>query len=188
MKATPTAIPEVVVLEPQVFGDSRGHLFEAYNEKKLETALGRSLRFVQDNQSHSTRGVLRGLHYQCPRAQGKLVRALQGEIFDVAVDARRRSPTFGKWVGEILSGENKRQLWVPEGFAHGFLVLSPTADVLYKITEFWHPQDEQCIRWDDPAIGIRWPDLGMTPVVAAKDLAGKALAEARVFEMGDLAP
>jgi dTDP-4-dehydrorhamnose 3,5-epimerase len=183
---TPTSIPEVVLLEPKVHGDARGYLFEAFSQRTLDAALGRSVRFVQDNQSHSSRGVLRGLHYQCPHPQGKLVRVLQGRIFDVAVDARRDSPTFGRWVGEELSSENKRQLWVPEGFAHGFVVLSETADVLYKITDFWHPQDEQCILWNDPALGIRWPLGEIKPQVAAKDLAGRPFANARHFEPGDL--
>jgi len=188
VKATRTAIPDVVLLEPQVHGDSRGFLFVSWNERELDLALGRPVRFVQENQSRSGRGVLRGLHYQCPRAQGKLVRVTLGEVLDVAVDARRGSPTFGKWVGEVLSAENKRQLWVPEGFAHGFLVLSDWAEVLYKVTASWHPEEEQCIRWDDPAIGIDWRLSGAAPVLSPKDAAGKPLAQARVFEKGDLAP
>ena len=186
MKITPTRIPDVVVIEPQVFGDARGFFFESYNEKKLAAALSRPMAFVQDNHSRSARGVLRGLHYQSPHPQGKLVRVIQGEIFDVAVDLRRGSPTFGKWESDVLSAENKRQLWVPEGFAHGFLVLSEAAEVLYKTTDDWHPEHEQCIRWDDPAIGIAWPLQGIQPLVSAKDAAGKPLAEARVFDMKDI--
>ncbi len=186
MKVTPTSIPDVVILEPQVFGDARGFFFESFNQKQLEAALGRPMGFVQDNHSRSGQGVLRGLHYQCPNPQGKLVRVVQGEIFDVAVDVRRGSPTFGKWESDILSADNKRQLWVPEGFAHGFLVLSETAEVLYKTTGYYQPKDEHCIAWDDPAIGIRWPLQGARTLVSAKDAAGKPLAEARHFEPGDL--
>jgi dTDP-4-dehydrorhamnose 3,5-epimerase len=186
VKVTPTAIPDVVVVEPQVFGDARGYFFEAFNQRKLEAALGRPVHCVQDNQSRSARGVLRGLHYQLPFPQGKLVRALAGEILDVAVDIRRASPTFGKWVSCVLSADNRRQLWVPEGFAHGFLVLSESAEVLYKINEAWHPEHEHCIRWDDPEIGIDWPLQGAAPAVSAKDAAGKRLSAARVFEQGDL--
>jgi dTDP-4-dehydrorhamnose 3,5-epimerase len=188
VKVTATRIPDVVVIEPKVFGDARGFFFESFNQRRLEASLGRPMGFVQDNQSRSARGVLRGLHYQLPFAQGKLVRVVHGEIFDVAVDIRRDSPTFGKWEGDVLSAENKRQLWVPEGFAHGFLVLSEAAEVLYKTTEYWHPEHEHCIRWDDPEIGIAWPGLDAHPVVSAKDAAGKALSAARVFEDGDLAP
>ena len=186
MKITPTSIPDVVIIEPQVFGDSRGFFFESYNEKKLAAALSRPMSFVQDNHSRSARGVLRGLHYQLPHPQGKLVRVVHGEVFDVAVDMRRGSPTLGKWESDVLSAENKRQLWVPEGFAHGFLVLSETAEVLYKTTDYYHPADEQCIRWDDPAIGIPWPLQGAPPLVSAKDAAGKSLAAARVFEQGEI--
>ena len=186
MRITPTRIPDVRVIEPQVFGDARGFFFESYNQQKLEAALGRAMGFVQDNHSRSGRGVLRGLHYQLPFAQGKLVRAVHGEILDVAVDIRRGSPTFGRWESSLLSAENKRQFWVPEGFAHGFLVLSDAAEVLYKTTEYYHPEHEQCIRWDDPAIGITWPLQGAMPLVSAKDAAGKPLAAARVFEQGDL--
>jgi dTDP-4-dehydrorhamnose 3,5-epimerase len=186
MKIVPTSIPDVRVIEPQVFGDARGFFFESYNQQKLEAALGRPMGFVQDNHSRSGRGVLRGLHYQLPRAQGKLVRVVHGEVFDVAVDVRKDSPTFGKWESSVLSAENKRQLWVPQGFAHGFLVLSESAEVLYKTTDYWHPENEQCIRWDDPAIGIAWPLQGATPLVSAKDTAGKPLKEAKVFELRDV--
>jgi dTDP-4-dehydrorhamnose 3,5-epimerase len=186
VKITPTRIPDVVVIEPQVFGDARGFFFESYNEKKLAAALSRPMTFVQDNHSRSARGVLRGLHYQLPHPQGKLVRVVHGEIFDVAVDLRRGSPTFGKWESDVLSAGNKRQLWVPEGFAHGFLVLSETAEVLYKTTDYYHPQDEHCLSWDDPAIGIAWPLDGARPLISAKDAAGKPLAQARLFEQGDL--
>jgi dTDP-4-dehydrorhamnose 3,5-epimerase len=186
VKITPTRIQDVVIIEPQVFGDARGFFFESYNERKLAAALGRPMSFVQDNHSRSARGVLRGLHYQLPHPQGKLVRVVHGEIFDVAVDIRRGSPTFGKWESDILSAENKRQLWVPEGFAHGFLVLSETAEVLYKTTGYYHPADEHCLSWDDPAIGIAWPLQGARPLVSAKDAAGKPLAAARLFEQGDL--
>jgi dTDP-4-dehydrorhamnose 3,5-epimerase len=186
MKITPTRIPDVVVIEPQVFGDARGFFFESYNERKLAAALSRPMTFVQDNHSRSARGVLRGLHYQLPHPQGKLVRVVQGEIFDVAVDLRRGSPTFGRWESDVLSAGNKRQLWVPEGFAHGFLVLSETAEVLYKTTDYYHPQDEHCLAWDDPAIGIAWPLHGARPLISAKDAAGKPLAQARLFEQGDL--
>ncbi len=187
MKVTPTSIPDVVVIEPQVFGDARGFFFESFNGRKMAEALGRPMDFVQDNHSRSSRGVLRGLHYQCPNAQGKLVRVVQGEVFDVAVDLRRGSPTFGKWESDVLSAENKRQLWVPAGFAHGFLVLSETAEVLYKTTAYYEPKDEHCLAWDDPTVGIAWPLHGVKPLVSAKDALGKPLAQARLFEPGDLA-
>ena len=186
MKVTPTSIPDVLILEPQVFGDARGFFFESFNQRQLEAALGRPMGFVQDNHSRSGKGVLRGLHYQLPNPQGKLVRVVQGEIFDVAVDVRRGSPTFGKWESDILTAENKRQLWVPVGFAHGFLVLSETAEVLYKTTDYYRPEHEHCIRWDDPAIRIDWPLRGTSPVVSAKDAAGKSLPEARVFDLKDV--
>ena len=158
MKATPLAIPEVILIEPTVYTDERGFFFESFNHKKFEEAIGYSVNFVQDNHSKSTKGVLRGLHYQLPpKAQGKLVRVTQGEVFDVAVDIRKDSPTFGKWVGEKLSAENKKQLWVPEGFAHGFLTLSETAEFLYKTTEYYFPSVERCIRFDNLEINIKWP-------------------------------
>ncbi len=183
MKAHPTALPGVFVVEPAVFGDARGFFFESFNQRELEAALGRELRFVQDNHSRSARGVLRGLHYQLPQPQGKLVRVVRGEVFDVAVDLRRRSPSRGRWVGEVLSAENKRQLWIPEGFAHGFLVLSDEAEFLYKTTDYYAPEHERCIRWDDPALGIAWPAAGAPPQVSAKDARGLALADAPLFDL-----
>lgn len=174
MQAERLAIPEVVMLEPKVFGDERGFFFESYNEQSFAAVIGRSVRFVQDNHSRSTRGVLRGLHYQVEQPQGKLVRVIAGEIFDVAVDIRRDSATFGQWVGAMLSAGNRRQLWVPEGFAHGFLVLSDVAEVLYKTTDFYAPEHERCIRWNDPDLDIDWP-LNMEPVLSAKDRAGMPL-------------
>jgi len=181
MRVTPTAIPEVRIVEPEVFGDARGFFFESFNRQKLEAALSRPLEFVQDNHSLSNRGVLRGLHYQLPRPQGKLVRVVRGEVFDVAVDLRRGSPTFGRWVGERLSAENKRQLWVPEGMAHGFLVLSESAEFLYKTTDYYAPEHERCIRWDDPQLAVAWPDAGTPPKVSAKDEKGLGFAEAPAF-------
>jgi dTDP-4-dehydrorhamnose 3,5-epimerase len=185
MRVHPTAIPDVLVLEPQVFGDARGHFYESFNRRRLEAAVGRPLDFVQDNHSLSTRGVLRGLHYQLPHPQGKLVRVVRGEVFDVAVDLRRRSPTFRRWVGQVLSAENRRQIWIPEGFAHGFLVLSEVAEMSYKTTDYWHAESERCIRWDDEELGVTWPVDGRAPVLSAKDAAGARLADARVFEEGD---
>jgi dTDP-4-dehydrorhamnose 3,5-epimerase len=180
MKATATAIDGVLVFEPQVFGDARGFFFESFNRRALEAALGRSLDFVQDNQSRSARGVLRGLHWQAdPHAQGKLVRVTAGAVFDVAVDIRPGSPTFGRWVGVELSGDNHRELWIPPGLAHGFLVLSDSADFLYKTTAYWRPEAERAIRWDDPDLAIDWPDAGKPPVVSAKDAAGAAFATLR---------
>ncbi len=182
MKVGPTAIPGVLILEPSVFGDARGFFFESFNRREFEKATGRPAEFVQDNHSRSARHVLRGLHYQLPHPQGKLVRVVHGEVFDVAVDLRRASPTFGRWVGDVLSAENKRQIWIPEGFAHGFLVCSEAAEVIYKTTEYWHPEDEKCILWSDPDLGIAWPLSGSAPLVSAKDAAGKALASAPFFE------
>ena len=179
-QVTPTALPEVLILEPKVFGDERGFFFESYNQRDFAQATGLQVAFVQDNHSRSAKNVLRGLHYQVQQPQGKLVRVVQGEVFDVAVDLRKKSKTFGQWVGEILSAENKRQLWIPAGFAHGFVVLSDTAEFLYKTTDYYAPAHERCIRWDDPAIGIRWP-IAAPPILAAKDAAGKLLAEAEVF-------
>ncbi|HQT31345.1 MAG: dTDP-4-dehydrorhamnose 3,5-epimerase [Hydrogenophilales bacterium 17-64-65] len=180
MKATPLAIPDVVLIEPKVFGDDRGFFFESFNQAKFEAAIGRQVAFVQDNHSRSVQNVLRGLHYQIQQPQGKLVRVVQGEVFDVAVDIRKASPTFGQWVGGILSAENKRQLWVPEGFAHGFVVLSDTAEFLYKTTDYYAPEHERSIVWNDPAIAIRWPIDG-EPVLSAKDQQGKSLADAEHF-------
>ena len=169
MQATRLAIPDVVLFEPKVFGDERGFFFESYNHARFEEAVGRQVSFVQDNHSRSTQNVLRGLHYQLPpRAQGKLVRVVRGEVFDVAVDIRKGSPTFGKWVGEYLTAANKKQLWIPEGFAHGFVTLSETAEFLYKTTDYYAPELERCIRWDDPAIGIDWP-FEAEPAISAKD-------------------
>ncbi|MBT9590038.1 MAG: dTDP-4-dehydrorhamnose 3,5-epimerase [Thiobacillus sp.] len=180
MKATPLAIPDVILLEPRVFGDERGFFFESFNQAKFEAAIGRPISFVQDNHSRSDKNVLRGLHYQIRQPQGKLVRVVQGEVFDVAVDIRKTSPTFGTWVGEILSAENKRQMWVPAGFAHGFVVLSEAAEFLYKTTDYYAPEHERCIAWNDPAIAIQWP-LDGEPALSAKDQQGKALAEAEHF-------
>ena len=174
-------IPDVVLFVPKVFGDDRGFFFESYNEKAFQEAVGFAPRFVQDNHSKSQQNVLRGLHYQvAPRAQGKLVRVTQGEVFDVAVDLRKGSPTFGKWVGEILSAENRRQMWIPEGFAHGFLTLSESAEFLYKTTDFYSPEHERCIAWNDATIGIKWP-LNGAPVLSAKDQLGSRLAKAEAF-------
>jgi dTDP-4-dehydrorhamnose 3,5-epimerase len=178
----PTPLAGVLVLEPPVFGDARGFFLESYNQQKFEGAVGRAVTFVQDNHSLSARGVLRGLHYQLPRPQGKLVRVVRGEVFDVAVDLRRGSATFGRWAAEVLSAENKRQLWIPEGLAHGFYVLSEAAEFLYKTTDYWFPEGERCIRWDDPDLAIAWPTGGEAPSVSAKDAAGKRFAEAVVFE------
>ena len=180
MTITPTAIPDVLIIEPKVFGDDRGFFFESYNQRQFGQAIGRSVPFVQDNHSRSAQNVLRGLHYQIQHPQGKLVRVAQGEVFDVAVDIRKSSPTFGKWVGEILSADNKKQLWVPEGFAHGFLVLSETAEFLYKTTDYWYPEHERSIFWNDATLNIAWPNAG-TPLLAAKDASGKSLAEAELF-------
>lgn len=177
---TALALPEVLILEPKVFRDHRGFLFESFNVAEFEQATGLVRDFVQDNHSHSHRGVLRGLHYQLGHPQGKLVRVVLGEIFDVAVDIRRQSPTFGRWVGATLTAENRRQMWIPEGFAHGFVVLSDVADVLYKATDYYHPESEHCIRWDDPDIGIAWPDPGV-PLTMAVSRLGVPLAEAELF-------
>jgi dTDP-4-dehydrorhamnose 3,5-epimerase len=176
------AIPEVLLITPRVFGDARGFFFESFNAQRFIDITGGTLPFVQDNHSKSVRGVLRGLHYQLPpRAQGKLVRVTQGEVFDVAVDIRRSSPTFGRWVGAHLSADNHRQLWVPPGFAHGFLTLSESAEFLYKTTDYYAPECERVIRWDDPALAIEWPG-GHTPQLAARDAAAPGLAEAEVFD------
>ncbi|MDF3935313.1 dTDP-4-dehydrorhamnose 3,5-epimerase [Pseudomonas citronellolis] len=180
MKATRLAIPDVVLFEPKVFGDDRGFFFESFNHRQFEESIDRSVSFVQDNHSKSVKGVLRGLHYQIQNPQGKLVRVVQGEVFDVAVDIRRSSPTFGKWVGEYLSAENKRQLWVPEGFAHGFLVLSDSAEFLYKTTDYYAPAHERCIAWNDKTLGIAWPSRE-TPTLSGKDALGLPLEQAEVF-------
>jgi dTDP-4-dehydrorhamnose 3,5-epimerase len=182
MKATPTAIADVLRIEPKVFGDDRGFFFESFNQRAFREATGVDADFVQDNHSKSARGVLRGLHYQIQQAQGKLVRVVAGEVFDVAVDLRRNSPTFGRWVGEILSADNKRQLWIPPGMAHGFLVLSQTAEFLYKTTDYWAPEFERCIAWNDPTLGISWPSLDAPPLLSGKDAKGVAFTEAELFE------
>ena len=180
MKVTPTAIADVLILEPKVFGDERGYFMESFNQRAFNTAVGHEVEFVQDNQSRSARGVLRGLHYQLPpHAQGKLVRVTLGRVFDVAVDIRAGSPTFGQWVGTELSDTNHRQMWIPPGLAHGFLVLSESADFLYKTTDYYAPQAERSLRWDDPAIGIAWPDTDPPPVLSAKDAVAPALAQLR---------
>ena len=175
MNATPTDIPGVLVLEPRVFADDRGSFFESFNERAFAAAIGREVAFVQDNHSTSRRHVLRGLHYQEPEPQGKLIRVVAGAVFDVAADIRPGSPTFGRWVGVELSAENRRQLWVPEGMAHGFLVLSETAEVLYKATAFYAPGCEKCLRWDDPTLAIQWPLTG-PPVLSPRDAAASLLA------------
>ncbi|MGA0610303.1 dTDP-4-dehydrorhamnose 3,5-epimerase [Caldimonas sp. KR1-144] len=183
MKVIPTTLSEVLILEPTVFRDERGYFLESFNQHVLDEALGQHIEFVQDNHSRSTRGVLRGLHFQrAPRAQGKLVRVSQGRVFDVAVDVRRSSPSFGHWTGVELSEENHRQLWIPPGFAHGFLVLSDSADFLYKLTDFYTPAFEASIRWDDPAIGIRWPLGASIPRLSSKDSAAPTLAEVPAFD------
>ncbi|MBC7126083.1 MAG: dTDP-4-dehydrorhamnose 3,5-epimerase [Bacteroidales bacterium] len=180
MKATPLAIPDVFLIEPQVFGDERGFFFESYNHAKFEHAIGRKVHFVQDNHSKSARNVLRGLHYQIQNPQGKLVRVVEGEVFDVAVDLRKSSPTFGQWVGERLSANNKHQMWVPEGFAHGFVVLSQTAEFLYKTTDYYAPEFERCLLWNDSDIDISWPST-TPPMLSNKDLNGRTLKEAEVY-------
>jgi dTDP-4-dehydrorhamnose 3,5-epimerase len=181
MQRVTTPIDGVLILEPKVFGDARGFFFESFNARRFEELAGVHGGFVQDNHSRSARGVLRGLHYQIRQPQGKLVRVVAGEVFDVAVDIRKSSPTFGKWFGHRLSAENKLQLWIPAGFAHGFVVLSDTADFLYKTTDYWAPEHERCIAWDDPDLGIAWPLDGMTPLVSAKDAQGIAFRDAEVF-------
>jgi len=179
MNIIKTEIPEILIIEPKVFGDARGFFFESYNQKAMADA-GITAAFVQDNHSRSAKNVLRGLHYQIQQPQGKLVRVVVGEVYDVAVDLRKSSPTFGQWVGFNLSAENKRMAWIPPGFAHGFMVVSDYAEFLYKTTDFWAPQHERCIRWDDPDLGIAWPLQG-DPLLAAKDSAGLQLKDAEVF-------
>jgi dTDP-4-dehydrorhamnose 3,5-epimerase len=180
MKVTATAIPEVLLIEPTVFGDARGFFFESFNQQQWRKATGLDRVFVQDNHSRSGQGVLRGIHYQICQAQGKLVRVVLGEVFDVAVDLRRASTTFGKWVGAVLSAENKRQLWIPEGFGHGFVVLSEHAEFLYRTTDYWAPEHERCIVWNDPDLGISWP-IASPPILSAKDAAGFAFRDAEVY-------
>ena len=181
MKVTPTAIPDVLVVEPKVFGDTRGFFLESFNEKAFREASGVRLPFVQDNHSRSSRGVLRGLHYQLQQPQGKLVRVVRGSVFDVAVDVRRSSPTFGRWVGVELTEDNHRQLWVPPGFAHGFVVLSESAQFLYKTTDYWYPAHERSLLWNDPEVAVAWP-IDFVPQLAPKDAAGKLLRDADLFE------
>ena len=180
MTPLPTAIPDVMLLEPKVFGDERGFFLESYN-KRVFTELGLPTEYVQDNHSRSGHNVLRGLHYQLHKPQGKLIRVVRGAVYDVVVDLRRSSASFGKWLGFELSEENKRIAWIPAGFAHGFLVLSDFADFLYKATDFYAPEHERCVLWNDPAIGIAWPLGGLEPVLSAKDRVGKPLAEAEVY-------
>ncbi len=180
MKISQTSIPDLLLVEPKVFGDDRGFFFESFNQKVWTELTGVTAGFVQDNHSRSAKNVLRGLHYQVVRPQGKLVRVVHGEVFDVAVDIRRDSPTFGQWLGELLSAENKKQLWVPEGFAHGFLVLSDFAEFLYKTTDYWYPEYERSIVWNDPDLAIEWPIDG-EPLLAVKDREGKPFKEAEVY-------
>lgn len=180
VQVTATALPEVVVIEPEVFGDARGFFYESFNSRDFSEHVQAGIEFVQDNHSHSVRGVLRGLHYQIGHAQGKLVRVTQGEVFDVAVDIRKSSPRFGQWSGVKLSAENRRQVWVPPGFAHGFVVLSESAQCLYKTTDYWYPENQRSIIWNDPAIGIQWP-IDFEPLLSAKDAAGVRLADAEHF-------
>ena len=182
MKATRLAIPDVVLIEPKVFGDSRGFFFESFNQKAFDEATGTNHQFVQDNHSRSAKGVLRGLHYQIQQPQGKLVRVVRGAVFDVAVDIRKSSPTFGQWVVVELSEDNQRQLWVPPGFAHGFVVLSEMAEFLYKTTDYYAPAFERCIAWDDPTLAIDWKLSGRQPLLSAKDAQGLPLATAELFD------
>lgn len=181
MKVTPTSIPEVLIIEPKVFGDARGFFMESFNQRAFDDAVGTHVKFVQDNHSRSAKGVLRGLHYQIAQTQGKLVRVTRGAVFDVAVDIRKSSPTFGRWVGLELSEENHKQLWVPPGFAHGFFVLSEFADFLYKATDFYAPAHERCIVWNDHSLNIDWPEIGVAPQLSNKDAAGDSLENAQVF-------
>ena len=182
MQATRLSIPDVVLIEPKVFGDARGFFFESFNQRAFNEVTGTDFQFVQDNHSRSSKGVLRGLHYQIQQPQGKLVRVVRGAVFDVAVDIRRSSATFGQWVGVLLTEDNQKQLWVPPGLAHGFLVVSESADFLYKTTEYYAPQHERCIAWNDPALAIVWPDMGIAPSLSGKDQLGLGLAEAPVFD------
>ena len=182
MKVVTTALPGVLILEPRVFGDERGFFFESFNQKAFDEAVGAHVEFVQDNHSRSARGVLRGLHYQLPpHAQGKLVRVVRGSVFDVAVDVRRSSPSFGQWVGVGLSEANHRQLWLPPGFAHGFIVTSDSADFLYKTTGFYEPHAERSVRWDDPRLAIAWPEAALPPTLSGKDAAAPLLDQAETF-------
>ncbi len=179
--AIPTAIPDVLLIEPKIISDERGYFFESFNENNFSSVIGKNVKFVQDNHSYSKRGVLRGLHYQIDQPQGKLVRVCQGAVYDVVVDLRKYSITYGQWMGVELSAENKRQLWIPGGFAHGFLVLSDQAEFLYKTTDYWHAASEKCIAWCDSTLKINWPDIGMHPIVNKKDAAGLAWDNALKF-------
>ena len=181
MKFYKSAIPDILIIEPKTFGDDRGLFFESFNQAQFEEAIDRKVNFVQDNHSKSMKNILRGLHFQIEQPQGKLVRVIAGEVFDVAVDIRKSSPTFGRWFGEVISAKNKRQMWVPEGFAHGFLTLSETAEFLYKTTNYYAPQFERCIAWDDPSLKIDWPIDGELPMLSDKDSKGKTLQFAEVF-------
>jgi dTDP-4-dehydrorhamnose 3,5-epimerase len=178
---TPTAIPDVLVLEPKVFGDARGFFFESFNARDFREITGLQIEFVQDNHSKSAKGVLRGLHYQIQHAQGKLVRVTQGAVFDVAVDLRKSSPTFGRWAGHVLSAENCKQMWIPPGFAHGFVVLSDSAEFLYKTTDYWYPEHERSLLWNDPTVGVEWP-VDFEPQLAAKDAAAKLFGQTELFD------
>ena len=181
MQVIKTMIDDVLLIEPMVFGDQRGFFMESFNYRVWKERTGMELHFVQANHSRSSQGVLRGIHYQLAHPQGKLVRVVNGMVFDVAVDLRKNSPTFGRWVGEILSADNKRQLWVPQRFGHAFFVMSESADFLYQTTDYYHPEDERCLLWNDPAVGIAWPLDGQTPLLSEKDLLGKPLSEAVVY-------
>lgn len=181
LKSTPLTIPDVLLLEPHIFGDERGFFFESFNQREFDAATGKHINFVQSNHSRSAHHVLRGLHYQIRQAQGKLVRVVAGEVYDVAVDIRRSSLTFGQWVGEVLSAENKKQLWIPPGFAHGFVVLSDSAEFLYNTTDYWAPEFERCIVWDDPTLGIAWP-VTEKPVLSEKDARGAKFTAAEVYD------
>jgi dTDP-4-dehydrorhamnose 3,5-epimerase len=180
MQIHKTELPEVLIIDPKVFGDDRGFFFESFNQRRFAELTGVNADFVQDNHSKSARNVLRGLHYQIRQPQGKLVRVIAGEVFDITLDIRKSSPTFGEWAGVVLSAENKRQLWIPPGFAHAFVVTSDSAEFVYKTTDYWAPEHERSILWNDPAIGIKWPD-GITPILSDKDRAGKLLADAELF-------
>lgn len=180
MNIARTSIPDVFIIEPKVFGDDRGFFYESFNERRFQEMTGKTATFVQDNHSKSLKNVLRGLHYQIQQPQAKLVRVVAGEVFDVAVDIRKGSATFGQWVGVLLSAENKRQLWIPEGFAHGFVVTSETAEFLYKTTDYWAPEHERCILWNDPQVNIEWPIEG-EPLLSPKDRTGKSLVDAELF-------
>jgi dTDP-4-dehydrorhamnose 3,5-epimerase len=179
---TPTAIPDVLIIEPKVFGDDRGWFFESFNEKEFSAAIGKEVSFVQDNHSSSKKGILRGLHYQTEQTQGKLVRVTRGAVFDVAVDIRQSSPTFGKWVGVELSADNKKQMWIPEGFAHGFLVLSDEAEFLYKTTDYWHAASEQAIIWNESTLNIQWPKMDINLIINSKDAVGHSWQAAPKFK------